>query len=245
MLYVPAHAKAYDLQTWSIPNSRFRKQVKLAHSLKTLNFRGFLVGAVLTTAAVGCAVSLGLNDLIRSQINSFQLAQTGTQTFQDQKLAGTSINRFIGRSQGKQAPIVKNTDRMRQTFEQGTQQKSAIVFTPATHTTFSSRTPRQFALNQLAPVAVNQPAARATYPETSSVALEQPKIPSPAENVDLGPTGTITASVNMRETGSSRGKILEVLQQGTEVSYGDCSKYWCKVEVGGKTGFVSQKYVKR
>lgn len=57
--------------------------------------------------------------------------------------------------------------------------------------------------------------------------------------------GTITASVNLRQTEDKNGEIIGIVPAGTDVSYGTCGKWWCEVTHDGKTGFVGQKYVKR
>lgn len=58
-------------------------------------------------------------------------------------------------------------------------------------------------------------------------------------------TGTITASVNLRQTDKKNGRIIAIVPQGTDVPYQNCGKWWCEVTYEGKTGFVGQKFVNR
>ncbi|MEP5639509.1 MAG: SH3 domain-containing protein [Roseibium sp.] len=236
LLYVPAHAKAYDLQTAGAPNTSIGKPATVGAALKTPGLKALLVSSVLVAVAGGGAFALGLNDLIGDQRASTRLVQTG---------AIAPENAASVQDAGNSTKIVKNTDRMRQTFVAGAQQKSSIVFTPGAKTTFSSKTSGQMALNLLAPRTVKLASAQPTNIRPVALSHQQPELPAPAQDAEQSPTAIVTASVNMRRASSSRSKIIGVLQQGTEVSYGDCSKYWCEVDVDGKTGFVSQKYVKR
>ena len=60
----------------------------------------------------------------------------------------------------------------------------------------------------------------------------------------LAETGTVTAgSLNMRKTASSDSSVVKVLKQGTKVTIKGTSGSWYKVSAGGKTGYVSKKYI--
>ena len=92
-------------------------------------------------------------------------------------------------------------------------------------------------------------ASRST--ETSPQALSTSELRQ-AAGTPLAPSvssdetkGTITASVNLRATGTKNGKIIGVVPEGSEVSFNDCGKWWCEVVHDGKTGFVGQKFVDR
>lgn len=72
--------------------------------------------------------------------------------------------------------------------------------------------------------------------ETPGPDLQEPPYPN---------TGITTDSVNMRESDDKDAEIVAVLPEGTEVRYSDCSKWWCNVAHGGKSGYVGQKFLAR
>lgn len=54
-----------------------------------------------------------------------------------------------------------------------------------------------------------------------------------------------TSNLNMRQTASSKGKILITIPKGKTVSYISKSGTWYKVKYGTKTGYVSSSYLKK
>ncbi|WP_422375998.1 SH3 domain-containing protein [Roseibium sp.] len=58
-------------------------------------------------------------------------------------------------------------------------------------------------------------------------------------------TGTIQASVNLRQSDDKDGVILTTIPAGTEVRYDSCGTWWCGVSYEGQTGFVGQKFLQR
>lgn len=61
----------------------------------------------------------------------------------------------------------------------------------------------------------------------------------------LAAPGVTTASVNFRSGPGTQFSSIRTLPEGTAVDIGDCgdSGSWCAVTVGGRTGFVSGRYV--
>lgn len=80
--------------------------------------------------------------------------------------------------------------------------------------------------------------AQGNSPVSESQIQDLREAPSPK-------SGTTTATVNLRETEDKNAKIVAVLPEGTEVRYSDCSKWWCNVAHGGKSGYVGQKFLAR
>ncbi len=58
-------------------------------------------------------------------------------------------------------------------------------------------------------------------------------------------SGTVTASVNLRQSQDKDATVLGVIPEGTQVRYNDCGTWWCGVSHNGMTGFVGQKYLDR
>jgi len=58
-------------------------------------------------------------------------------------------------------------------------------------------------------------------------------------------TGTITASVNLRQSADKDATVIGVIPSGTEVRYDSCGLWWCGVVYQGQSGFVGQKYLNR
>lgn len=57
-------------------------------------------------------------------------------------------------------------------------------------------------------------------------------------------TGTITGgSLHLRQDPSSSGKIIQTYKSGTEVEILENDGTWCRVQVGGKTGYMMAKYL--
>ena len=59
-------------------------------------------------------------------------------------------------------------------------------------------------------------------------------------------TGHVNASsLNMRKSNSTKSKVVDVLKEGTNVEVISSSGEWYKIKAGGKTGYVSKKYIKK
>ena len=60
----------------------------------------------------------------------------------------------------------------------------------------------------------------------------------------LAKTGVVTASsLNMRKSASTDSSVVKVLREGAKVTINDTKGSWYKVTAGGKTGYVSKKYI--
>ena len=60
----------------------------------------------------------------------------------------------------------------------------------------------------------------------------------------LADTAVVNASsLNVRESASSKSDVVKVVKEGTKLEIEGTSGNWYKVSVGGKTGYVSKKYV--
>jgi len=70
-------------------------------------------------------------------------------------------------------------------------------------------------------------------------------VPILATTTALAAPGVTTASVNFRSGPGTQFPSLRTLPEGTAVDIGDCegSGSWCAVTVGGRSGFVSGRYI--
>lgn len=60
----------------------------------------------------------------------------------------------------------------------------------------------------------------------------------------LAKTGTVKAYyLNMRESGSTKAKIIKVLKKGTKVTILKTGTSWYKIKYDGKTGYVKKGYI--
>jgi len=62
---------------------------------------------------------------------------------------------------------------------------------------------------------------------------------------DYPNTGTVTASVNFRQSEDNDATVLGVIPAGTDVRYDTCGPWWCGIVHQGQTGFVGQKFLER
>ncbi|MCK7614785.1 SH3 domain-containing protein [Roseibium sediminicola] len=58
-------------------------------------------------------------------------------------------------------------------------------------------------------------------------------------------TGTVTASVNFRQSQDKDATVLGVIPAGTQVQYDNCGLWWCGIVHQGQAGFVGQKFLER
>lgn len=80
-------------------------------------------------------------------------------------------------------------------------------------------------------------------PQTSEAPVDLQQTGSPT--ADYPNTGTVVASVNLRQSDDKDGSILTTIPAGTEVRFGSCGTWWCGVSYQGQTGFVGQKFLER
>ncbi|WP_425557222.1 SH3 domain-containing protein [Deinococcus carri] len=67
---------------------------------------------------------------------------------------------------------------------------------------------------------------------------------TPAAPPVSGSTRRTTTSLNLREGPSAQTGKVATLAAGTQVNLLGCAAGWCKVSTKGRTGYVSQKYLR-
>ncbi|GAA5504094.1 hypothetical protein Dxin01_03862 [Deinococcus xinjiangensis] len=75
---------------------------------------------------------------------------------------------------------------------------------------------------------------------------EQPavQIPAAAAPPVSGSTRRATTNLNLRSAPSASSVKLGTLKSGTTVNLLGCNAGWCQISSQGKTGYVSQKYLR-
>lgn len=88
------------------------------------------------------------------------------------------------------------------------------------------------------PVAIVTASAGTGAPAAATTVAE-------AKSGDYPNTGTVTASVNFRQSQDKDATVLGVIPAGTDVRYDSCGPWWCGIVHQGQAGFVGQKFLER
>ncbi|RJF74494.1 SH3 domain-containing protein [Deinococcus cavernae] len=72
----------------------------------------------------------------------------------------------------------------------------------------------------------------------------QVQIPAAAAPPATDNTRRTTTNLNLRQGPSASSAKLATLKSGTRVNLLGCAASWCRVSVQGKTGYVSQQYLR-
>ncbi|OJJ11621.1 hypothetical protein BKI51_07785 [Alphaproteobacteria bacterium AO1-B] len=251
-LDMPEVLAADPMDDWT-PRPRRRRVSRALPAPYGPSFKALAVSTVLLALAGTGAIALGLPDLmVGSDPDVVQVeTQTITTVFKGDLTNSISNTPSTVASPETPKTYTKTQDRIHQAFAEtetngdtptnelanramASLDRAAIARSVASSETTAARTVSARRSTETAPQALSTSELRqaAGTPLAPSVSSDETK-------------GTITASVNLRATGTKNGTIIGIVPEGSEVSFNDCGKWWCEVIHDGKTGFVGQKFVDR
>ena len=251
-LDIPEVLTADPMDDWA-PRPRRRRVGRTLPVQYGPSFKALAVSTVLLALAGTGAIAFGLPDLmVGSDPDVVQVeTQTITAVPKGDLTSQVSNTPSTGASPETMKTFTKAQDRIHQAFAEtvinadtqtnelanramASLDRAAIVRNGANSETTAARQVSAISSPETAPPALStsEPRQAAGTPLAPSVSSDETK-------------GTITASVNLRATGTKNGKIIGVVPEGSEVSFNECGKWWCEVVHDGKTGFVGQKFVDR
>ncbi|MBO9426314.1 SH3 domain-containing protein [Labrenzia sp. R4_1] len=252
-LDIPEVLTAVPMDDWT-PRPRRRRVSRALPVQYGPSFKALAVSTVLLALAGTGAIALGLPDLmVGSDPDVVQVkTQTITTVSKGDLTNSVSNTPSSGASPETSKTFTKAQDRIHQAF--------AETETNANTSTSELANRAMASLDQATTAHAFEPHAlqETTRQVSASSSLETSRPfpvttePRQAAGTPLAPSvssddtkGTITASVNLRATGTKNGTIIGIVPEGSEVSFNDCGKWWCEVVHDGKTGFVGQKFVDR
>ncbi|WP_420337325.1 SH3 domain-containing protein [Roseibium sp.] len=251
-LDIPEVLTAVPMDDWT-PRPRRRRVGRALPVQYGPSFKALTVSTVLLALAGTGAIALGLPDLMVGSDPDVVPVETQTITAVPKGDLINSVSNTPSTVASLENPttFTKAQDRIHQAFAEtetnadtptnelanramASLDRAAIAQSGASSETTAARTVSASRSTETSPQALSTSELRqaAGTPLAPSVSSDETK-------------GTITASVNLRATGTKNGKIIGVVPEGSEVSFNDCGKWWCEVVHDGKTGFVGQKFVDR
>ena len=251
-LDIPEVLTAVPMDDWT-PRPRRRRVSRALPVPYGPSFKALAVSTVLLALAGTGAIALGLPDLMVGGDPDVVQVETQTITAVPKGDLIDSASNTPSTVASLETPktFTKAQDRIHQAFAEtktngdtptnelanramASLDRAAIAQSGASSETTAARTVSASRSTETSPRAFSSSKLRqaAGTPLAPSVSSDETK-------------GTITASVNLRATGTKNGKIIGVVPEGSEVSFNDCGKWWCEVVHDGKTGFVGQKFVDR
>ncbi len=251
-LDMPEVLTADPMDDWA-PRPRRRRVSRALPVQYGPSFKTLAVSTVLLALAGTGAIALGLPDLmVGSDPDVVQVeTQTITAVPKGDLTSPISNTPSTGATRETRKTFTKAQDRIHQAFaetginantptdELANRAMASLDQRAISRSVVNSETT---AARQVSASGSTETASRSPLKSEPRQAAGTPLAP-PVSNGET--TGTITASVNLRATGTKNGKIIGILPEGSEVSFNDCGKWWCEVVHDGKTGFVGQKFVDR
>ncbi len=242
------------------PEQRAARRHRLQPAQYGPSFKALLFSTLLIVVAGSGAIALGLPEMVAETDTPPIEVQTQTiTTIPKVDKIGTIASASRKTDAASANQIKKATDRVRQAFaETGSPNPDGQIHLAGRTVSTDRVLPTA---HQTKPNAAQQPSLQPPSLAVPDTVKQTAGTPTPSESDRKQPStgseagaspneeetkiGTVTASVNMRQTDNKNGKIISVVPEGTQVSYGTCGKWWCEVNFDGTTGYVGQKFISR